>query len=122
MKTIGLIGLMPFFISSCVDKPLEAPRRPRPKLVENQPTRENSRLQDTLSLARRDVTTEPLAKDGPQVPTGFLTAAQARAANGRYINPNKEQVSGYTKQDGTQVGGYIRTQGNSTTRDNLRDR
>lgn len=54
---------------------------------------------------------------------GIVNSGPSRSgAAERHINPNKVAVDGYTTQDGREVGGYIRTQGNSTTRDNLRDR
>lgn len=98
-------------------QPAPVRRRPSPKPAEDPASVSRSRLTDP---SRVEVDSEPLSRSGPEVPAGFRTAAQASAGSGRYINPNKQQVGGYTKQDGTQVGSYIRTQGNSTTQDNLR--
>lgn len=67
------------------------------------------------------------SKDGPTSYSSFPgmvlvgSAATARE-QARQINPNKEQVGGYTRDDGTRVGSYIRTRGNATTRDNIRGR
>ncbi len=66
------------------------------------------------------------SKDGPTSYSSFpgmvLVGPAATAREQRQINPNTVEVSSYTRNDGTQVAGHIRTQGNATRSDNIRGR
>ncbi len=49
----------------------------------------------------------------------FLTFSLNAFAQNPYANPNRVNVRGYHRQDGTYVRSHQRTAPNSTTRDNL---
>lgn len=72
-------------------------------------------------------TNGPTASGSIGVPTGFsganvLSAPGSGGVDQRYVNPNQTYIGPYTRSDGTQVGGHMRTMGNSTTSDNIRRR